>query len=76
MTEPAQTEGKNDSTTDEQLASKSTALTQLSYKQPLVTDLADCIQGGLKIHKMYHIPSSEKKKGAAIRNFRVCSAQK
>jgi hypothetical protein len=70
MTEPAQRKGENDSTVEEQLASTSTALTQLPYKQPQMTDLADCIQSGLKIHNMLHVPTREK------RNFRVCSAPK
>jgi len=48
LTEPAQSEGENDSTETESLDSTSSAPKQLPRKGPLVKDPADCIQSVLK----------------------------
>jgi hypothetical protein len=66
MTDPMRREDKNDSGDSEPLALSSTALPCEGW---LVTDPADCQQGGLEIHKM-----NEEKKVVTIRICRICSA--
>jgi hypothetical protein len=78
MTEPAEREDEKDSVEDESLAFTSTALTPPSppHKRLPVTDPADRLQGGLKIHKMVHVPQSKKRRKARHLKNVVCSAQK
>ena len=45
-------------------------------KRPPMSDPAIRLEGGLKLHKMIHVPPSEKKQHSAMRKCRVCSVHK
>jgi hypothetical protein len=75
MTQPQGKEYKKDGTDDESLASTSRALTPPPQKQPLVKDPGDSLQGGLKKHKMVHVPPN-KKKSTASRKCSLFSTQR
>jgi hypothetical protein len=62
----------------ETIASDSSAVTPPSatLKRPPVKDPANRLEGGLKIHKMVHVPASNKKKNGAMRKCRVCAKHK
>lgn len=57
MIEPAQGEDGNDSSDDESLAS---TLTSPPPKRPPVKEPGDRLQGGLRKHKMFQVPPTEK----------------
>jgi hypothetical protein len=62
----------------ETIASDSSAVTPPSatLKRPPVKDPANCLEDVLKIHKMVHVPASNKKKDGAMRKCRVCAKYK
>jgi hypothetical protein len=74
MTAPRLPEEETDAHEEESLASTSSAPTPPPLKRPPKKDSDNRLQGGLKAHKMIHVPLSTKKKGAAMRRCRVCSS--
>jgi hypothetical protein len=62
---------------DDTIASDSSTLTppSVTLKRPLVKDPVNRLEGDLIIHKMVHVPPSNKKNGA-MRKCRVCAKNK
>ncbi|PNF20156.1 hypothetical protein B7P43_G00619 [Cryptotermes secundus] len=48
----------------------------VTLKRPPVKDPANRLEGGLKIHKLVHVPPSNKKKNGATRKCCVCGKHK
>jgi hypothetical protein len=63
---------------DDCVSSDSSTVTPPSapLKRPPVKDPVNRLEGGLKIHKMVHVPPSNKKKNGAMRKCRVRAKNK
>ncbi|PSN49971.1 PiggyBac transposable element-derived protein 4 [Blattella germanica] len=71
-------EGEDFNSEDESMTSNSTVPTPppATWKRPPMKDPANRLEGGLKIHKMVHVPPSNNKKNGAVRKCRVCGKHK
>ncbi|PNF36876.1 hypothetical protein B7P43_G08883 [Cryptotermes secundus] len=82
MTEPNKQCGEGEQSrnevNDETNASDSSAVTppHATLKRPPVKDPENRLEGGLKVHKMVHVPPSNNKKNGAMRKCRVCAKHK
>ncbi|PNF23477.1 hypothetical protein B7P43_G07725 [Cryptotermes secundus] len=82
MTEPNKQCGEGEQSRnevdDESIASDSSAVTPppATLRRPPVKDPENRLEGGLKVHKMVHVPPSNNKKNGAMSKCRVCAKHK